>query len=691
VGEAVDNWFGYSVATAGDVNGDGYSDVVVGASGNSGTTGKAYLYLGGADHLSVKASWTPTGEAASDQFGVSVATAGDVNGDGYADVVVGAPGESAFTGKAYLFLGEAGGLAADSSWIAVGEAEDDNFGASVATAGDVNGDGYSDVVVGAYGNDSSFGKAYLYHGGVGGLSLSATWTAVGEAVDNWFGYSVATAGDVNGDGYSDVVVGAHGHSTVTGKAYLFLGGAGGLSSSAAWTAVGEATTGQFGASVATAGDVNGDGYSDVAVGARGFFGVTGKAYLYLGGASGLSESASWTAMGEVGGNAFGGSVATVGDVNGDGYSDVAVGAWGHNSNTGKAYVYLGGASGLSASASWTAVGEATDDRFGLASTAGDVNGDGYSDVVVGAFGNTSFRGKAYLALGGASGLSATAVWTASGQAPNDEFGYSVATAGDVNADGYSDVVVGALGFSSTTGKAYLYHGGGGAGVSLVPRQLRSDLSAPIHIGGPAFEQQFRMGLTLHSPVGRVWRKLQWQIAPWGGAFAPAVNPIQSDTSWYINPVPITKPITLHEDLQRYLWRARIKYHPAQSPFQPWSRWITLSANSLQEADLFSTSQEAPPPCVAPDEELYITTVTLDGNGKPVLHYQDPNQPSDVTGYNVYRSSSPAGPWTVIGSNVVDMDEGTPDNQYVDQTGDVGGPWFYEVAAWNDACGAEGPY
>jgi hypothetical protein len=396
-------------------------------------------------------------------------------------------------------------------------------------------------------------------------------------------------------------------------------------------------------------------------------------------------------MGEVGGNAFGGSVATVGDVNGDGYSDVAVGAWGHNSNTGKAYVYLGGASGLSASASWTAVGEATDDRFGLASTAGDVNGDGYSDVVVGAFGNTSFRGKAYLALGGASGLSATAVWTASGQAPNDEFGYSVATAGDVNADGYSDVVVGALGFSSTTGKAYLYHGGGGAGVSLVPRQLRSDLSAPIHIGGPAFEQQFRMGLTLHSPVGRVWRKLQWQIAPWGGAFAPAVNPIQSDTSWYINPVPITKPITLHEDLQRYLWRARIKYHPAQSPFQPWSRWITLSANSLQEADLFSTSQEAPPPCVAPDEELYITTVTLDGNGKPVLHYQDPNQPSDVTGYNVYRSSSPAGPWTVIGSNVVDMDEGTPDNQYVDQTGDVGGPWFYEVAAWNDACGAEGPY
>ena len=93
----------------------------------------------------------------------------------------------------------------------------------------------------------------------------------------------------------------------------------------------------------------------------------------------------------------------------------------------------------------------------------------------------------------------------------------------------------------------------------------------------------------------------------------------------------------------------------------------------------------------PDEEVYITTVTLDGNGKPVLHYQDPNQPADVTGYNVYRAGAPTGPWVLLDSNVGDMDAGTPNIQYVDQTGDVGGSWYYRVAAWNELCAAEGPY
>ncbi len=111
-------------------------------------------------------------------------------------------------------------LATSASWTAVGEAANDRFGASVATAGDVNADGYSDVVVGAYGNNTDTGKAYLYLGGASGLATSASWTAVGEATSNFFGMSVATAGDVNGDGYSDVVVGAYGNTTFTGKAYL---------------------------------------------------------------------------------------------------------------------------------------------------------------------------------------------------------------------------------------------------------------------------------------------------------------------------------------------------------------------------------------------------------------------------------------------------------------------------------------
>ncbi|HEX5043312.1 MAG TPA: ELWxxDGT repeat protein [Candidatus Polarisedimenticolaceae bacterium] len=100
---------------------------------------------------------------------------------------------------------------------------------------------------------------------------------------------------------------------------------------------------------------------------------------------------------------------------------------------------------------------------------------------------------------------------------------------------------------------------------------------------------------------------------------------------------------------------------------------------------------AAPPCSAPDEEVHISLVTLDVDGKPVLHYTDPNPQSEVTGYNIYRASDPQGPWTMIGSNVVDMDPGTADTQYVDGTGDVGSPWFYEIAPFNSVCSAEGPW
>jgi hypothetical protein len=113
----------------------------------------------------------------------------------------------------------------NNQWHGIGEAGDDYFGSSVASAGDVNGDGYDDIIVGAYQNDSGgsdAGKAYLHLGSATGLSTTASWTATGEAGDDYFGSSVASAGDVNGDGYDDIIVGAHGNNdggNDAGKAY----------------------------------------------------------------------------------------------------------------------------------------------------------------------------------------------------------------------------------------------------------------------------------------------------------------------------------------------------------------------------------------------------------------------------------------------------------------------------------------
>jgi hypothetical protein len=238
-----------------------------------------------------------------------------------------------------------------------GELPNTSFGVSVATAGDVNGDGYDDVIVGAptYGNDA--GRAYIYLGSIDGPSITPSFTVTGEAVTNYLGGSVATAGDVNRDGYADIIVGASGYNNGTGRAYVYLGSASGISLTPAFTATGVTTSDAFGLSVATAGDVNGDGYADIIVGAPMYSNFIGRAYLYLASASGISATSAFTLTGEALMNDFGRSVATAGDVNGDGYDDVIVGAEGYSGSMGRAYVYLGSANGISITPTFTATGE----------------------------------------------------------------------------------------------------------------------------------------------------------------------------------------------------------------------------------------------------------------------------------------------------------------------------------------------
>jgi hypothetical protein len=238
---------GTSVAGAGDVDGDGYADVIVGAPGyDAGETneGAAFVFLGSASGV---ADGNPTTAAAMLQsnqadaaLGTSVAGAGDVDGDGYADVIVGAPGYDAGEsneGAAFVFLGSASGVADGNPATAAAKLqsnqEDAGLGQSVAGAGDIDADGYADVIVGAPGYDageSEEGAAFVFLGSASGVANGSPSTAATQLqsnqVDAGLGESVAGAGDVDGDTFSDVIVGAPGYDageSEEGAAFIFLG------------------------------------------------------------------------------------------------------------------------------------------------------------------------------------------------------------------------------------------------------------------------------------------------------------------------------------------------------------------------------------------------------------------------------------------------------------------------------------
>ena len=452
-GVAANNYFGRSVSTAGDVNGDGFSDVIVGAYGYTSNTGRAYIYFGGSP-MNNTADVIMTGETTFNLFGISVSSAGDVNADGYSDVLVGASGYNSSTGRAYIFLGGSS-MNNTADVTMTGEGTNNQFGYSVSDAGDVNGDGYSDVIAGAYNYSSTTGRAHIYFGAAS-MNNAADVILTGELTFNDFGYSVSAAGDVNGDGYSDVIAGAFGYNSSTGRAYIYFGGAS-MNNTADVTLTGEASGIQFGQSVSNAGDVNGDGYSDIIAGANVFSTFTGKAYIFFGGLS-MDNNPDAAITGEAAGNQFGYSVSDAGDVNADGFSDVIAGAWGYGTNTGRAYLYDYFMKG-NIIPELTMTGQTTNNYFGVSvSSAGDVNGDGYSDVITGAEGYSTNTGRAYIFFGG-PGMDNIADLTMTGAATNNYFGHSVSTAGDVNGDGYSDVIVGAYAYSGSTGRAYIFFGG----------------------------------------------------------------------------------------------------------------------------------------------------------------------------------------------------------------------------------------
>ncbi len=342
-GAAAGDLSGRHVASAGDVNGDGFADVIIGAyfaSPNGSGSGASYVVFGHAPGFSASLNLSDlngsngfriAGAAAGDASGHSVSSAGDLNGDGFDDIIVGADyadPNGTSSGASYVIFGKASGFAASINLSTLngsngfkldGVAAGDDNGRSVSSAGDVNGDGFADIVVSSWRaspNGTYSGAGYVVFGKAGGFSAEIDLSSLtgsngfklsGAAAGDFSGYSVSSAGDFNGDGFADIIVSAHGadpNGDSSGSAYVVFGRASGFAANVALSGIdgnngfrldGVAAGDHAGESVAGAGDVNGDGFDDLIVGAPAANPhQTGAAYVIYGGMPGEAVTRTGT-------------------------------------------------------------------------------------------------------------------------------------------------------------------------------------------------------------------------------------------------------------------------------------------------------------------------------------------------------------------------------------------------------------
>ena len=494
------------------------------------------------------------GVTTNDESGRSVSAAGDINGDGLDDLIIGAPSadpNGSLSGASYVVFGKSDGaivelseIGGNDGFVINGVTNSDRSGRSVSGAGDVNGDGLDDLIIGAplaNPNQSYSGASYVVFGKSDGSVVELSVIADADAnnndgfvingvtADDENGFSVSGAGDINGDGLDDLIIGANQadpNGNYSGASYVVFGKSDGAivelsdidnpGNNNGFVLNGVSRYDYSGISVSGAGDVNGDGLDDILIGAsyasqNGY--RSGTSYVVFGKASGDSVElddiadddteegfalyGGFLPMGATVGENSGGSVSGAGDVNGDGLDDIIIGAFRADPNgmtdSGTSYVVFGKTDGVAVQLS--NIADATNnagfvlngvngaegfergDYSGTSvSGAGDINGDGFDDLIVGASGagpNGNDSGASYLVFGKSDGnaveLSFIEAFGISGFVINgmeagDLSGFSVSGAGDVNGDGFDDLLVGAFGAdpnSDASGVSYVIFGGQG--------------------------------------------------------------------------------------------------------------------------------------------------------------------------------------------------------------------------------------
>ncbi len=424
-------------------------------------------------------SWE--GAESGEQFGIAMALGGDADHDGRADLAIGAStndegGENA--GKVSLYFGSATpGQQPDLELLGL---PGSFFGAALDWAGDLNGDGHDDLVVGAFRDGEAgetAGKAYVFLGG-DPMDPVPDLEILGTSAGAYFGRAVCGAGDINGDGYDDFAVGAP--RTLNGTVYVFFGGDP-LDPDPDLILDGAAEGDRFGEALAGPGNVDGLLGDDLLVGAPRSSPALfwqGEALLFSGGAP-PDTLPDWRFLGEGGGDQLGAAVAGLGDVNGDGGLDLGLGApyrnVGIQVDAGAAYVFYGGAV-LDEAYDALFEGEASEENLGRSMAGcGDVTDSGFDHFIIGAPRNDvggPSTGRALISPGGDPPRPADLIELL-GEASQDQFGFSVAGVGPNAPKSFTgsaapDVAVGAWGHG-TGGKVYLYGvEGSGSGVPTDP-------------------------------------------------------------------------------------------------------------------------------------------------------------------------------------------------------------------------------